>query len=169
MTVSLLRRQSLARFAVLLLFVATGANACSREPTQAEDRLPPPSLYLTGTNRVVIAGDADTSLEVAAHVYNPTSVHLGVHTGADCPLAVSLIPDSTAEYMVNIGVEDCPSTAQTIDVAPGDSITLVRVLHASALSSYAQGVYGINVGIASSNALIGAWAGAVRLPLAPTP
>jgi hypothetical protein len=163
------RKPPLSRYAVLVLFLSMAANACSRDTTEIQDRLPPPTLVLTGSSRVVIVGASDTSLEVSAHLYNPTSVPLRVDTGPDCPLAVSLVSDSTAQNIVNIDVQECPSTASTVDVAPGDSTTLVRVLPPSALSSYASGVYDVNVGVASSAALMGAWAGTVRLPLAPGP
>jgi hypothetical protein len=84
-----------------------------------------------------------------------------------CPLFVRLFSDPTGEYFVSLDASiACAQNGTTLDLAPGDTAVLTRVIRADSLASFAQGVYGINVAVTTNTTLIGAWAGAVRLPLA---
>ena len=56
-----------------------------------------------------------------------------------------------------------------LELAPGDTAVLTRVLSADTLGSFAPGTYGVNVAVTTSTGLIGVWAGAVQLPLASAP
>jgi hypothetical protein len=59
----------------------------------------------------------------------------------------------------------CSTSGPAIDLAPGDTTRLTRVLRADELASYAPGLYGINAAVTTNTAVIGVWAGAVQLPL----
>jgi len=63
----------------------------------------------------------------------------------------------------------CPPDASMLELAPGDTAVLTRVLGADTLASFAPGTYGVNVAVTTSTGLIGVWAGAVQLPLASPP
>jgi len=63
----------------------------------------------------------------------------------------------------------CPPDASMLELAPGDTTMLTRVLRADTLASFAPGTYGVNVAVTTSTGLIGLWAGAVQLPLARGP
>ena len=47
----------------------------------------PPAPSLRGSVRVVAAANGQLAVEVAAHLYNPTTVHLHV-PGPNCPIYV---------------------------------------------------------------------------------
>lgn len=115
------------------------------------------------------AGTGQASLQVAALVTNTTSVHIRLAAAPACPLYVNIFPDSTGEQMGFRNPDPCPAATETVDMAPGDTVTLTRLVPASALAAYAAGVYGVNVGITDGGYSSTTWAGAVRLPLAPTP
>jgi len=59
----------------------------------------------------------------------------------------------------------CKSGSPTLDLAPGDTATLTRVLPADMLASFAAGKYGITVVVTTVTAVSGSWGGAVLLPL----
>jgi len=63
----------------------------------------------------------------------------------------------------------CPPGASTLELAPGETTVLTRVLDADTLASFAPGTYGVNVAVTTSTGLIGVWAGPVQLPLASSP
>jgi len=67
------------------------------------------------------------------------------------------------------GDKACAPGGPTLELAPGDTTVLTRVLGADTLASFAPGMYGVNVAVTTSTALIGVWAGAVQLPLAGPP
>jgi hypothetical protein len=147
---------------LLVVFIVT---ACGREPTAL--RTPaPPTLRITGTNRVVsVAGVPH--LEVSASLRNPTTIHIRVSVGEQCPLFVQLYPDTTGEPAGRLNPSmACPPSAPTRDLAPGDTALLIRVLGGDSLASLAPGNYGVNIAVTTSTALIGKWAGFVQLPLA---
>lgn len=152
------------------LLVALGLLACKGQTPTGEDdsglRLPPPTLFVSATTRVlpVVGGAAD--LQVAAVLRNATMSHIQVAVGPQCPLFVRLFPDSTGEYSGSLDQSmACLPGGPTLDLAPGDTTVLTRVLRAGTLASFAQGKYGVNVAVTSSTALIGVWAGAIQLPL----
>ena len=63
----------------------------------------------------------------------------------------------------------CAPGGSTLDLAPGDSTVVSRVLQADTLAAFAPGTYGVNVAVTTSTGLLGAWAGAVPLPLVAPP
>jgi hypothetical protein len=111
----------------------------------------------------VVSTASGPSLEIAALITNPTAVVFKLNTGAQCP-AIQIFPDPSGEIQSNA----CPPAA-TVDLAPGDTVVLKRVLPSDSLSSYAPGLYGVNIELATDRWAIGAWAGTVSLPLASTP
>lgn len=140
-------------------------TACGREPT-AFRTAAPPTLRITGTNRVVsVAGVPQ--LEVSASLRNPTTIHIKVAVGEQCPLFVRLYQDTTGEPAGSLNPSmACPPSAPTRDLAPGDTAVLIRVLRGDSLASLAPGTYGINIAVTTSTALMGTWGGFVQLPLA---
>jgi len=110
------------------------------------------------------------NLEVSASLRNATKLRIGVAVGAQCPLFVRVFPDPTGEYADSLAASmACPPGASTLELAPGDTAVLTRVLSADTLASFAPGTYGVNVAVTTSTGLIGVWAGAVQLPLASAP
>jgi hypothetical protein len=90
-----------------------------------------------------------------------------VAVGVGCPLFVKLFPDPTGEYEGSTDSSmGCLSGGPALDLAPGDTAVLTRVIGADTLASFAPGTYGINVVVTTNPFLIGVWAGAVQLPLA---
>jgi len=90
------------------------------------------------------------------------------HTGAigrgrrPGPRSLRLAPELDASMA-------CPPGASTLELAPGETTVLTRVLDADTLASFAPGTYGVNVAVTTSPGLIGVWAGRVQLPLASSP
>ncbi len=62
----------------------------------------------------------------------------------------------------------CP-LVPSLELAPGDSAVLTRVLRSESLAGFAPGTYGVNVAVTTPRYLIGTWAGAIRLPLTGAP
>jgi hypothetical protein len=155
------------RWTLMLAGLALGA--CSSAPTAGTLTNAPPTLNLTGTLTVVNAGTSQAALQAAALVTNTTSVHIRLATAPACPLYVNIFPDATGEQMGFSNPNPCPVATETVDMAPGDTVTLTRLVPASDLAAYAAGVYGVNVGITDGGYSSTTWAGAIRLPLAPMP
>jgi len=147
------------------ILVALTVGACTGEsPTQL--RLAPPTLSITATTRVVSAGGG-SNLEVSASLRNATASRIRVAVGAQCPLFVRLFLDPTGEPAGSLDSSmACVLGASTIELAPGDTAALTRVLSADTFVSFAPGTYGVNVAVTTSSGLLGVWAGAVQLPLA---
>lgn len=162
------RKAGLMRGTVRLV-VALGALACT-SPTSTENdsglKLSPPTLSVSATTRVVSVAGAAPELEVSASLRNATMSHIQVAVGAQCPLFVRLFPDPTGEFRNSTDPSmACPPGGPNLDLAPGDTAVLTRVLPADTLTTLAQGTYGVNVAVTTSTALVGVWAGAVQLPL----
>jgi len=105
-------------------------------------------------------------LEVSALLRNSTKSHILLVNVAKCPLFVRLFADPTGEPSGSLdGSMACASTAPTLDLAPGDTAILTRVLPADVLASFAAGRYGINVVVTTTTVVSGAWGGTVLLPL----
>src|SRR6185436_2365001 len=152
-------------FALIALFVV---GCGSGVPTESKvlRSLPPPTLSMAATTQRVLNSSGGRDLEVTALLRNPTKVHIRVVNGPQCSLVVRLSPDPTGEMAGSLdGSMGCPSGLQTIDLAPGDSVVLKRVLASDTLSSFPAGTYGVNVAITTATYVQGAWAGAVVLPL----
>ena len=150
----------------LQLALAACVIGCSGESPTDMNRLPPPVPFVAASTRVVSSGSI-LSLEVSTSVSNPTAVHFRVNAGAQCP-SVRIFADPTGEYE-GLSVPPCPSDGPTLDLAPGGSVVLKRVFPPDSLTSFAPGLYGINVQVTTDRALIGVWAGTIRLPLANAP
>jgi hypothetical protein len=63
----------------------------------------------------------------------------------------------------------CPPNDAGIDLGPGDSVALRRLVMPEILASFPAGVYGVNVQVTTDRLVIGLWVGSVRLSLAQTP
>lgn len=63
----------------------------------------------------------------------------------------------------------CAMQGTATNLAPGDSVVLTRILSTADLTQYSAGQYGVNVTVGTPTYTIGAWAGAVKLPLASKP
>ena len=150
----------------LLVVVGTAVSGC-KAPTQVDNglRTSPPVLSITATTQVVVDSTGAPALEVVAALYNPTTSHVQVFAVPQCPLAVRLFPDPTGVYMVGTFPSGCQSGLATIDIAPGDSATLVRVFPSDSLALLAPGTYGVNAEVATYSYVSAVWAGAVTLPL----
>ena len=151
---------------VLVGLVSLGCNAEAPTQNGMENRLAPPTLSLTATSRPISNANGGQDLEVSALLRNSTKTHIGVATGALCPLFVRIFPDPTGEPSGSLDLSmACPSGSATVDLAPTDTLVLTRVLPADSLASFAPGNYGVNVAITTSTAVMGGWAGAILLPL----
>jgi hypothetical protein len=156
------------------LLIALLLSACATQAPTGEDvgrtRLAPPTLSVTATSRALPVPGSASDLQVSALLRNLTTTHIQVFVGAQCPLFVRIFPDPTGEQMGSTAAADaCPAGGPTLDLAPGDTAVLTRVIRADALASFAPGTYGINAAVTTNTYLIGVWAGAVQLPLASAP
>lgn len=153
----------------LPLLVALGLLACTdRAPTQNiyERRLAPPMLSVSATTRVLPVAGAAPDLEISALLWNSTAVHFKVAVGAQCPLFVRIFPDPTGEPSGSLNASmACAQGGPTLDLAPGATAVLTRVVRADTLATFAPGTYGVNVAVTTTTDLIGVWAGSVQLPL----
>ncbi len=152
------------------LSVLVALCACTGQAPTEMNRLAPPTLSVSASTRVVSVASGAPNLEVSASLRNATKVRIGVAVGAQCPLFVRVFPDPTGEYAGSLDASmACPPDASTLELAPGDTAVLTRVLGADTLASFAPGTYGVNVAVTTSTGLIGVWAGAVQFPLASAP
>jgi len=151
--------RSMGVLIVLCSVACTGAS-----PTDNGLRLPPPTLYPTATTFAVAVSGGASVLEVSVTLHNYTTTHLQAVVSADCPFAVRLFPDSSGAYEY-IGVVGCPAGGSELDIAPADSAVLTRVFRADTLATFAPGKYGVNVLVGTPTGTIGAWGGAIQLPL----
>ncbi|HYT69939.1 MAG TPA: hypothetical protein VEK78_01075, partial [Gemmatimonadales bacterium] len=88
-------------------------------------------------------------------------MRIRIALGTQCPLFVRIFPDPTGEYAASVnGSMACPPGASPLELAPGDTAVLTRVLGADTLASFAPGTYGVNVAVTTSTGLLGVWAGA---------
>jgi hypothetical protein len=159
---------SMRQSAALLVVLCT-LSCKSNGPTitDTENRLAPPTLSVSATSRAVAVAGGPSELEVSAFLRNGTSTQIRVEVGAGCPLVVRIFSDPTAEYQGTVDSSmGCALVEPTLDLAPGDTATLTRVVGPAELSAYLPGTYGINVVVTTNTYLLGAWAGAITLPLA---
>jgi hypothetical protein len=153
------------RFLVALVLVA-----CAGETPTEMRRPAPPTLSVSATTRVIAETDSSLALEVSATLRNGTGVHIQVSVGPTCPLFVRLLWNPTGEFAnYTSSSMACPRGGPTLDLAPGDTTVLTRMLGADTLATFAPGTYGVNVAVTTSTGLLGVWAGAVQLPLATPP
>lgn len=158
------------RMLVVLGLLACGEGAA---PTQSNGLVGlgpvPMALYLTATTRIVAVVGGAPELEVSTLVRNLGDSTIQIVVGAQCPLFVQLVPDSTGAFEDSVDPSmACPQGGLVFDLAAGDTITLTRTLEADVLASFASGTYGVNVAVTSTSydaGVWGAWAGAVQLPL----
>ena len=145
------------------------AAACSGQGVTNLHSLAPPTLQVTGTSRVV-SSPTVPDLEVSALLHNTTRVRIQVAVGAQCPLFVRLFPDASGQPLGSLDPSmACAPGGSSLDLAPGDSAVLTRIIPGDSLTAFASGTYGVNIAVTTSTGLLGAWAGAVQLPLALAP
>lgn len=150
-----------------VLIVLASLSCKGESPTQSNNLGPaPPSLYPTATSFAVAVPGGASELEVSVTLHNYTATHLQAVVSSSCPFAVRFFPDSSGAYEY-IGVVGCPAGGSKLDVAPGDSAVLTRMFGADTLATFAPGNYGINILVGTVSGWIGAWAGAIQLPLEP--
>jgi hypothetical protein len=147
--------------------------ACSKDaPTEIPNcclQTAPAEPSVSATSRVVpIAGVP--GLEVSATVANHwTSLDFRVNTGPQCPRVV-FYADSTGAGFASTG---CPmgttAGAPTLDLVPGDSIVIQRVLLGTDLAAYQPGLYHVFVEVSTDRLSIGLPTGTLRLPLTTVP
>jgi hypothetical protein len=156
-------RKMVTGFVVLWFF-----GCSSKTPTENDAglRLPPPTLSVTATSHPIPNAGGGQDLEVIALLRNSTKSHILLVNGAQCPLFVRLFLNPTGEPSGAVDPSmGCKSGGQTLDLAPGDTVALTRVLPADTLASFAAGKYGINVVVTTTTVVSAAWGGAVLLPL----
>jgi hypothetical protein len=114
--------------------------ACTgRGPTEM-NRLPPPTVSVSASTRVVSVASGAPNLGVSASLRNATKLRIGVAVGSQCPLFVRVFPDPTGEYAGSLNASmACPPDASMLELAPGDTAVLTRVLGADTLASFAPG------------------------------
>ena len=104
----------------------------------------PRNVSLRAGTRVVQVAGATPALEVSVTLLNTTPASIHVAAGPQCPF-VSIFADPTGEPMGSLtGAMTCPAEP-SVDVAPGDSTVLTRVLPADTLATFPPGTYGVNV------------------------
>jgi hypothetical protein len=154
------------KFAAMLA-VLCALSCKSNGPTVADNRVAPPMLSVSATSRALSVADSGSELVVSALLRNGTSAQIRVSVGAVCPLFVRIFSDQTGASEGSLDSSmGCSLGGPTLDLAPGDTAVLSRVIGAAELSSYLPGTYGINVVVTTDPGLIGVWAGAIVLPLA---
>jgi len=155
---------------VIRVLVGVELLACTGETPTGMLTLAPPTLSVTATTHVLPVVNSTPELQVSASLRNGTKLRIGVAVGTQCPLLVQLSPDPTGEPAGSLDASmACPPGGSTLELAPGDTAVLTRVLGADTLASYAAGLYGVNVAVTTSTGLLGVWAGAVQLPLTTSP
>jgi hypothetical protein len=116
---------------------------------------------------MIFAPSGAPELEVSALLRNGTTTGIQVSVGAQCPLFVLLFTDPTGAYADSVSASmACAPGGPTLALAPGDTAVLTRVLSADTLASFPPGMYGVDIAVTSSTAIIGVWADSVQLPLA---
>ena len=152
------------------MFVVLCAMSCkSSGPTATDLRVAPPTLSVSATSRALAVAGSASELEVSALLRNETTAPIRVMVGAACPLFVRIFSDQTRESQGSLDSSmGCALSGPSLDLAPGDTTVLTRVIGGAELSSYLAGTYGINVVVTTNPGLIGVWAGAITLPLAST-
>ena len=167
--VGLVSESTCVRNAIRLL-VAIELLACTGQAPTQMNRLSPPTLSISATTQVLSVAGGAPDLEVSASLRNAAQSRIRVAVGAQCPLFVRVFPDPRGEYAGSLDASTaCPPGASTLELAPGETTVLTRVLDADTLASFAPGTYGVNVAVTTSPGLIGVWAGPVQLPLASSP
>jgi hypothetical protein len=157
------------RSATALLPLALVLMACTDQaPTEtAHHKRDSQTISVSAVTRVMVSAIAPPELEVSASLLNGMPSLVRVAVGEQCPLFVRIFPDPTGEYMGALNASmACAPGGPALDLAPGDSAVLTRVLGADTLASFAPGRYGVNVAVTTDTYLIGVWAGTVQLPLA---
>lgn len=153
-------RRSIAVLIVLCSLACKGGS-----PTQDYGlRTAPPTLYPTATSIAVAVPGGAVALAVSVTLHNYTTTHLQAVVSSSCPFAVRFFPDSSGAYEY-IGVVGCPSGGSELDIAPGDSAVLTRMFSVDSLATLARGTYGVNILVGTATGSVGAWAGAIQLPL----
>jgi hypothetical protein len=156
---------------VIRAVVALDLLACTgNTPTGSMLTLAPPTLSVSAATHVLPATSGTPELQVSASLRNGTKIRIGVAVGTECPLFVQLSPDPTGQPAGSLDASmACPPGGSVLELAPGDTAVLTRVLGADTLAAYAAGLYGVNVAVTTSTGLLGVWAGAVQLPLTTSP
>jgi hypothetical protein len=145
--------------ASLVALLGCGAETITHSPA-------PPAPWIVGTVRTVPDRSGDPAVEVAAHVSNGTTTHLRLGAGASCPLYVKMLPDWSPEATLSLGNPgSCPTSAFTIDLAPGDSVVFTQVIPAAVFAPLPPMLYGFGVGVVFDGGSVTVFAGSVRLPL----
>lgn len=147
-----------------------GAWACEgRGPTDGADLQkggPPDRIAVTASMRVLSFPGRGLQLEVSALLRNPTTSTFDIIVGGQCPLPVRIFPDPTGAPITSIdGMMVCPTGGPSFALAPGDTAVVTRMISPDTLATFSPGMYGINVAVTTSGSVVGAWAGAVQLPL----
>ena len=151
-------------------FAAIAMLACTSQEPTGFLRTAPPTLSVNATTQILATSGSTPVLEVSAVLRNGTTERIRVAVGLQCPLYVRLFADPTGEYQDALDASmACPADASALELAPGDTTVLTRVLRSDTLASYASGTYGVNIAVTTGTAVIGAWAGAVHLPLQAAP
>ena len=152
-----------------LLSILVIVGACNSQGVTEVNRLPPPTLQVTGTSTVV-SGASGPDLQVSAALRNATKVRIQVAVGAQCPLFVQLFSDPSGQPIGSLDASTgCAPGGSTLDLAPGDTATLTRLIHGDSLTAFSPGTYGVNIAVTTSTGLLGAWGGSVQLPLVVAP
>src|SRR5438094_192095 len=136
---------------VIRLLVALELLACTGETSTGMLTLAPPTLSVTATTHVLPVVDSPPELQVSASLRNGTKLRIRVAVGTQCPLLVQLSPDPTGEPAGSLDASmACLPGGSSLELAPGDTAVLTRVLGAAHLASYAAGLYGFNVAVPTS-------------------
>src|SRR2546430_14157232 len=145
---------------VIRVLVAVELLACTGETPTGMLTLAPPTLSVTATTHVLPVVNSTPQLQVSASLRNGTKLRIGVAVGTPWPPLVQLSPDPPGEPAGSLDASmACPPGGSTLELAPGDTAVLTRVLGADTLASYAAGLYGVNVAVTTSTGLLGGCAG----------
>ena len=146
----------------LFIVPLVGLIACGADTITHS--LAPPTPGITGSVRTVTDSTGALGVEVAAHVTNGTAQHF--HLCADPPLYVKVIPDWSPTEPLNLGIPDrCSPEALTVDLRPGDSTVIARVIPGNAFPSTPPTIYGFAVGVVFDGGSVTLFAGSTRVPL----
>ncbi len=143
--------------------------------------LPPSTPETRFATRVLAGAGGASELELTTWFVNRTTVHIRVGSGAQCPW-VGFYPGEVGALPWEEAWVNC-RPAPSIDLAPGDSTVITRVVPADKLATYTPGPYLVEVFATISTSewcsdvpdgipvtgVQGVWSGWMELPLKRTP
>lgn len=143
------------------------AIGCSHSSSTELNQLASPAPNVTASNKIVATANGP-SLEITALITNATSASFTLNDGTECP-AIQVFSDPSGEHQVVSSPPLCVADKPALNLAPGDTVVLKRIVSTAYVTSFSPGLYGLNIEVTGAQLRVGVWAGTVRLPLSIAP